>query len=272
MTQHQAMRFLGNAKGKAKGKGGAKGKKSKKGKPKEYDKDLFSSIKDNDNFDPKEGVGAAIALPNGLPLPGFLVTALMDAYTTDAGILRLAAIEAIRKRAIEAGVDPADSTAAQTAAYIPIWIRNHAIERARVPPGRVKGVGMSIAVSQRADLWASSVHKCYLHTTSSGSAAHTSLLIQQTEFCGADAVGADIWTNLANGLAMQAASRGSTKTGAKKGFEAFPITTLQMIMFVSEQDETGSARSAPVDTYTEILGLTNAAYVAQHPQKLHHHL
>ena len=197
----------------------------------------------------------------------------MDAYTTDAGILRIAAIEAIRKRAIEAGVGPADSTAAQKAAFIPISIRNHAIEWARVPPGRVKGVGMSIAVSQRADLWASGVHKCYLHTTSSGSAAHTSPSIQQTEFCGTDAVGADVWTNLANGLAMQAASRGSTKTGAKNGFEAFPITTLQMIMFASEQDKTRLARrSAPVDTYTEILGLTNAAYVAQHPQKLHHHL
>jgi hypothetical protein len=37
-----------------------------------------------------------------------------------------------------------------------------------------------------------------------------------------------------------------------------------MILFASERDEAGSARSAPVDTYTEILGLTNAAYVAQH--------
>jgi hypothetical protein len=36
----------------------------------------------------------------------------MDAYTTDAGILCLVAIDAIRKRAREAGVDPADSTAA----------------------------------------------------------------------------------------------------------------------------------------------------------------
>jgi hypothetical protein len=42
-----------------------------------------------------------------------------------------------------------------------------------------------------------------------------------------------------------------------------------MIQFASERDETGSARFAPVDTYTEILGLTNAAYLAQ---QLHHHL
>jgi hypothetical protein len=68
---------------------------------------------------------------------------------------------------------------------------------------------------------------------------------------------------------MQAESRGPTTTVAKNGFEAFPITTQQMILFASEQAETGLARSASVDTYTDILGLTNAAYVAQH---LHHHL
>jgi hypothetical protein len=45
-----------------------------------------------------------------LPLPGFLVAALMDAYTTDAGILCLVAIYATRKRAREAGVDPVEST------------------------------------------------------------------------------------------------------------------------------------------------------------------
>jgi hypothetical protein len=192
----------------------------------------------------------------------------MDAYSTDAGILCLAAIDAIKKRAIEAGVDPVDSTAAMKAAYVPIWIWNHATERARVPPGRAKG-GTSIAVNQRADVWASDVHKRYLHSTSAGSAIPTSPSIQGTATRGVDSVGADVWTNLANALAMQAASRSPTMTGATKGFEAFPITTQQMILFASERDKTGSARSSTVDTYTEILGLTSAAYVAQH---LHHHL
>ena len=73
-----------------------------------------------------------------LLLPGFLVASLMDASTTDAGILCLAAIDAIRRRAIEGGVDPSDSPAAQKAAYVPIWVLNHATERARVPPGRAK--------------------------------------------------------------------------------------------------------------------------------------
>jgi hypothetical protein len=157
-----------------------------------------------------------------LQLPGFLVAALMlGTYMTDAGILCLAAIEAIRKRGIEAGVDPADSTAAQKAACVPIWIGNHATERARVPPGSAKGVGASIAISQQVDLWSSGVHKRYLHTTSSRLAAQTSPSIQRTEFRGVDAVGADVWTNLANALTMQAGSRGPTTTRAKKGFEAF---------------------------------------------------
>jgi hypothetical protein len=230
---------------------------------------VFSSSKDKDNSDPEEGVGAAISLPNVLPIPGFLVAALMDADMTDAGILCLAAIDAIRKRTREAGVDPASSTAAQKAAYLPIWIWNHATVRAKVPPGHAKGVGTSIAVSQRADLWTSGVHRHYVQPTSRGSNAQMSPLIREAASQGVDAVGADVWTNLANALTLQAASKGPTTTVAKKGFGAFPVTTPQMILFASERDEAGSARSAPVDTFTEIFGLTNAAYVAQH---LHIHL
>jgi hypothetical protein len=83
MTHPNATKLLGDATSKAKGRGGAKGKKSRKGKPTDCDEDLFSSSEDEDNIDPnKAGVGAAIALPNVLPL---LVAALMNAYTTDAG-------------------------------------------------------------------------------------------------------------------------------------------------------------------------------------------
>ncbi len=82
-------------------------------------------------------------------------------------------------------------------------------------------------------------------------------------------MGAEVWTNLANALAIQATAKGAATTAAKKGFDAFPITTQQMILFASERDGNGASRSSPVETYTEILGLTNAAYMAQH---LHHHL
>ena len=172
MTHPYTTKLLGDAKNKkAKGKGGAKGKKSRKGKRKEYDEGLFSRSEGEDNLNPEEGVGVATALPNILPLPGFLVAALMEAYTTDADILCLVAIDAIKKREMAAGADPADITVAQKAAYVPLWIWNHATKQATALPRRTKGVGTSIApVSQRADLvWASGVHRRYLHPPSSGS-------------------------------------------------------------------------------------------------------
>ena len=73
-------------------------------------------------------MGAAIALPKVLLLPGFLVAALMRAYTSDAGDLCLRAIDAIRKRAIADGQDPVMSPAALKSAYVPIWLWNHATQ------------------------------------------------------------------------------------------------------------------------------------------------
>ncbi len=115
----------------------------------------------------------------------------MEAYTTDAGILRLVAIDAIKKRAIAAGVGQADSTDAQKAAYVPVWIWNHVTERLKALPGRSKGVGTSIAVSQRADLWASGVNRRYLHPPSSGSTVWMSPPVQKAAPCGVDTVGVD---------------------------------------------------------------------------------
>ncbi|KAI2509782.1 hypothetical protein MHU86_4635 [Fragilaria crotonensis] len=42
-----------------------------------------------------------------------------------------------------------------------------------------------------------------------------------------------------------------------------------MVLFATQRSEDGEAATSPVATYTEILELANAAYVAQH---LHHHL
>ena len=179
------------------------------------------------------------------------MTALMEAYTTDAGILRLVAIDAIKKRAIAAGVGQADSTDAQKAAYVPVWIWNHVTERLKALPGRSKGVGRSIAISQ-------SKHTC--GQTVFTNATFTRLAVDQPPRQA---------RRSRNRTLQSGRSRGPTTTGAKKGFEAFSITTQQMILFGSERDKTGSARSALVDTYREIIGSTKAAFVAQH---LHHHL
>ena len=81
----------------------------------------------------------------------------------------------------------------------------------------------------------------------------------------------EAWTNLANAFALQVTERAnSAVTVTKKGgFDAFPMTMQQMVLFATQRTGTGEAATEPVETYTEILGLANAAYVAQH---LHHHL
>ena len=270
LTHPRAKELLrGATKGNTKGKGKTKRGAKKVKKPKDYDTDLFTdSDEDDDDIDPEAGVGAAIVLPNVLPLPGFLVAALMRSYTSDAGELCLKAIDAIRDRAKSAGQNPVDSPLAKRAAYVPIWLWNHATQRATVFQGGAKGVTTGLAVSQRADRWASGLHRRHLlpvqATPTQGSPPASGAPSR-----GVDAVGAEVWTNLANALAIQATAKGAAAPAAKKGFDAFPITTQQMILFASERDSEGSSRSSPVDTYTEILGLTNAAYVAQH---LHHHL
>jgi hypothetical protein len=143
-------------------------------------------------------LGATIALPNVLPLPGFLVAALMEASASDgAGVLCLTAIDAIGKRVRADGQDPVESPAAQKSAYVPIWIRNHATQRAAVSQGSAKGVGSGIAVSRRADRWASSVQRRYLFQTISTTARMSPPASE------VDAVGAKVWTKLANTLAIQ---------------------------------------------------------------------
>ncbi len=261
-THPKANELLGGGpKGKTKGKGKAKKGAKKSKKPKDYDTDLFTdSDEDDDNLNPEAGVGAAIVLPNVLPLPGFLVAPLMRAYMSDAGELCLKAIDAIRQRTRAAGHDPVKSPGAKKAAYVLIWIWNHATQRATVFQGGAKGVGTGLAVSKQADRWASGIHRHYLLLTPATPAQESSPA-REAAPRGVDTVGAEVWTNLANALTIQAA--------AKKGFDAFPITTQQTILFASRRDGDGASRSSPVETYTMILGLRNAAYVAQH---LHHHL
>jgi hypothetical protein len=81
----------------------------------------------------------------------------------------------------------------------------------------------------------------------------------------------EVWTNLANALALQATDRSRNAASlTKKGFDAFPGTTQRMILPASEWEEDGHMRVRPMESFAEeIIGLGNAAHVGQH---LHHHL
>ncbi|KAI2493248.1 hypothetical protein MHU86_21285 [Fragilaria crotonensis] len=164
---------------------------------------------------PGGGSGSAIVLPNVIPLPGFLVAALMRAYTSDAGELCLKAIDAIRKRARAAGHDPVES----------LWRRRQHTSRSGFGIMRpnepqyskeARRVGTGLAFSKRVDRWASGIHRRYLLPTLATPAQESSPA-REAAPRGVDAVGAEVWTNLANALAIQATAKGAATTAPKKG-------------------------------------------------------
>ncbi|KAI2509980.1 hypothetical protein MHU86_4406 [Fragilaria crotonensis] len=111
---------------------------------------------------------SVVKIPNlVLPLPGFLVVALMDAYTIDATTLCLAAIAAINARAEPAGEDPSSSLLANRASYVAAWLWNLATKRTRAQGlGVVAGAHVSLAMKPRADAWARDVHLTKYYLTS----------------------------------------------------------------------------------------------------------
>lgn len=114
-------------------------------------------------------------------------------------------------------------------------------------------------LNTREDDWSRDTHLQYLATQAAGARATDNPLDAPTNAA---------WTNLPNALALQVTERATMVT--KKGdFNAFPATTQHMVLFATHRTEGEEAATAPVATYTEILELANAAYVAQH---LHHHL
>ena len=147
----------------------------------------------------------------------------MERYTSNAGYLCLTAIKAIKDRAIEAGEDPITSLSAKRAAYVPVWLWNHATERAKVQQGQASGVVTSQAVSREADIWASCIHRKYLTNDTAGVMTpprQEPAVVKATEAMG----GAEVWANLANALALQAtATARSAATTTKNGLKPFRL-------------------------------------------------
>jgi hypothetical protein len=224
----------------------------------ESDDDEVELVND-ENEDPVGNGGATgVIVPNVLPIPAFLVVALMKAYCMDAPSLCIAAIEAIKERAIRAGEEPIRSEKAKIASYVAVWLWNAARDRRERP----NGVRIGPVANPRADEWA---RDCHLRHLAERVAVPRNLASTRAE------PNSEVWTNLANALALQATDRaGASAPGKKKqGFEAFPVTTRRLILVASEREEDGQMRLVPVETYVEILELGNAAHVRDH---LHHHL
>ncbi|KAI2505694.1 hypothetical protein MHU86_8753 [Fragilaria crotonensis] len=218
----------------------------------------------DENDDPSITVlHSRVTIPNVLPVPAFIFAAIMEAYTTDAAKLCLATITAIRDRTRRADEDPKQSLTATRAGYVARWLWNIATSSTRALLGHKPGVVTGPVLNPRADVWSRDTHLRHLATRAA---------VARTAAETPGAPTNEAWTNLANALALQVTERANsaiTVTKKPGGFDAFPATTQQMILFATQRTAAGEVAPEPVATYVEILGLANAAYVAQH---LHHHL
>ena len=194
-------------------------------KMKEYKKSLTANSDDDvvevvdandENADPigTQGKRTGAIIPNILPVPAFIVMALMKAYSSDAATLCIAAIEVIKARAIEAGEDPLHSQKAKNAAYVVCWLWNVARDRTDRP----QGVRIGSVANPRADKWSRNCHLRYLAEQVAAAASSGPVTNEPNS---------EVWTNLANALALQATERatGAATPATKKGFDAFPVAT-----------------------------------------------
>jgi hypothetical protein len=201
---------------------------------------------------------------DSIPVPGFLFADLLRVYETDPATLCIESIKSIRRRAALAGEDPLVSAA--DAAYVPQWlwfVATHDDQTA------IPDLQIAQAFNKRADDWAGSVHENVFVGRAADQTGPTSSAGQAV----VTPPDPQMWTNIANALALQATDRISSATApnsesaSKTAFNSLPLLTRRLILHASERDVDGSTRADPLESYSEILGLGNAAFVSQH---LHH--
>ncbi|KAI2495232.1 hypothetical protein MHU86_19286 [Fragilaria crotonensis] len=197
-----------------------------------------------------------------VPVPAFIAAAIMDTYVTAPEELALLIVNAIKQRASE-DPDPSRATIrAEAASYIPRWVLSVAVNSRRTRD-RQSEVAASNAYSKRSDEWAKSLHLKHL-------AVRARSLIRTDDHASTPGRTEDAIRNLSTLLERQAANAAtSSPQTSKTGFDSFPPSTKRMVLFVSERDADRMIRSRPVQSFSDILTLSNVAYVQNH---IHHFL
>ncbi|KAI2505215.1 hypothetical protein MHU86_9211 [Fragilaria crotonensis] len=145
----------------------------------------------------------------------------------------------------------------------PRWVLSVAVNSRRTPGPTKRGVAASNAYSKRSDEWAKSLHLKHL-------AVRARSLIRTDDHASTPGRTEDAIRNLSTLLERQAANAAtSSPQTSKTGFDSFPPSTKRMVLFVSERDADRMIRSRPVQSFSDILTLSNVAYVQNH---IHHFL
>ncbi|KAI2490854.1 hypothetical protein MHU86_23707 [Fragilaria crotonensis] len=197
-----------------------------------------------------------------VPVPAFIAAAIMDTYVTAPEELALLIVNAIKQRASE-DPDPSRATIrAEAASYIPRWVLSVAVNSRRTLGPTKRGGGIK-RIPKRSDEWAKSLHLKHL-------AVRARSLIRTDDHASTPGRTEDAIRNLSTLLERQAANAAtSSPQTSKTGFDSFPPSTKRMVLFVSERDADRMIRSRPVQSFSDILTLSNVAYVQNH---IHHFL
>ena len=218
---------------------------------------------DADADDTEDVTVVGFTMKPTVPVPAFIAAAIMESYVTDPEELALLIVRTIKQRASEDPDPDRASRFAEAASYVPRWVLCVAAST-RSTHGPTKwGVAASSAYSRRADDWAKVLHMKYL-------AVKAKSLIQSDDQSETPGRANDAIRNLSSLLERQVASAvASSPQIPKTGFDSFPPSTKRMILFVSEKDALGRTPTRPVQTFADILALSNVAYVQNH---IHHFL
>ncbi|KAI2497540.1 hypothetical protein MHU86_16943 [Fragilaria crotonensis] len=196
-----------------------------------------------------------------VPVPAFIAAAIMDTYVTAPEELALLIVNAIKQRASE-DPDPSRATIrAEAASYIPRWVLSVAVNSRRTRD-RQSGVAASNAYSKRSDEWAKSLHLKHL-------AVRARSLIRTDDHASTPGRTEDAIRNLSTLLERQAANAATSSPKRRRQALTLPPSTKRMVLFVSERDADRMIRSRPVQSFSDILTLSNVAYVQNH---IHHFL
>ncbi|KAI2511577.1 hypothetical protein MHU86_2831 [Fragilaria crotonensis] len=239
-----------------------------RGRPKKGSKptdNTHSQDKTNDaDVDDTEDVTVVgFTMKPTVPVPAFIAAAIMEAYVTKPEELALMIVRTIKQRASE-DPDPDRATRfAETASYVPQWVICVAVNTRTTQGPNKWRVAASSAYSKRADEWARALHMKHLAVKARG-------LIRADDQSETPGRTDDAIRNMSSLLERRVASAVATSPQIPKtGFDLFPPSTKQIILFVSEKDALGRTPSRPVQTFADILVLSNVAYLQNH---LHHFL
>jgi hypothetical protein len=215
-------------------------------------------IADDDEDEEDKVTVVGFTTTNTVPVPGFLAVAFMETYKTDPLELCLLAVDAIKTRAAAEPDKRKAARLAAAAAYVPQWLLSVAINMICHPKPDHYGVGTAPPYCRRSAEWTRATHKKF-------QAVKSRSLLKTDNHLSTPGQSDEVFQNLSTILERQATVT-TTPPPSKTGFDSFPPATRKMILFISERGTDGEKPSAPAFSFTELLALSNVAYVQNHIQ------